>query len=106
MDNLNKYLDKYLKQAENKPPRHWKADITNQIIELVGLNRKYSKLSTEKQFKNTYVFWLSMIARSGKSWGDMMYILKEASRLDSKYNKAGFICNKLKGKAIKTLKLI
>lgn len=99
---LKEYLELHKKTV--KPPRHWKADIVNQIIELIGLNPAYAKYDKATQYKKTYVQWLSMIKRSRKGWGDMMSVLKNASGLPDKYNKAGYIINQLK--PVKTQKLL
>ena len=82
MQQIGLFIKK--KEISKKAPSHWLADIVNQIIELVGENKKYS-----------YGFWLAKIKRSGKSWGDCMQIIKKAKGLDSKYNKGGFINNSL-----------
>lgn len=90
MKSLSEYLQQYENTPTVRPPRHWKADIVNQMIEM-GFEKK------------DYVRWLTMIKRSRKSWGDMMVILKEANGLPSQYSKIGFIINKLK--VVKTQKL-
>lgn len=90
-----KSLADYLKENENsfrvKPPPHWKSDIVDQFIEL-GFDRQQ------------YGRWVAMIKRSKFSWGDCMSLLKDTNNLPSKYNKIGFIINKLK--PVKTQKLL
>lgn len=98
MLSIGEYLSKNQSIPDSKAPSHWKADIVNQIIDLVGLSPKFSVFDKPTQFKKTYIYWLSLIKKSGKSWGDCMCLLKEANGLDSKYSKGGFITNKLKTK--------
>lgn len=83
MQQIGLFVDVY-KQTNVKAPTHWKADIVNQIIELVGEDKKYN-----------FVFWLARIKRSRKTWGECMDIIKKARGLDKKYNVGGFINNSL-----------
>lgn len=85
MQAIAETVSKYNFEKFEKPPRHWKADIVDQIIAIVGPNKKYN-----------FVYWLTMIKRSRRSWGDCMVILKNASQLPGEYNRGGFITNQLK----------
>lgn len=98
MLSLAEYLKKFEGIPNTKAPSHWKADIVNQIIDMVGLNPKFAALPKPEQYKKTYVYWLVLIKKSGKTWGDMMTMLKDASTMHPKYPKGGFITNKLKKK--------
>ena len=103
MNKIDTYLEKY-KVGNTKAPPHWKADIVNLIIELIGLDPQFTKWSPAEQYRKTFGKWLGMVKRSRKSWGDCMDVLKKAQGLPSKYNKAGYIVNQLK--APKTQKLL
>lgn len=70
-----------LKFQKEKPPPHEKAAIVNEILSIVGKHKVYN-----------YGYWLRQIGDI--SFGRALDIIKEASQLDSKYNKGGYITNK------------
>ena len=74
--------EKYLKKND-KAPRHEKAASANLIIELLGNSKSYP-----------YEYWLRKIGRA--SYSTVVGIIKEASSLDRKYSKGGYITNRLK----------
>jgi len=70
---------------KKKPPHELSASV-DLIVELVGLSKKYN-----------YGYWLRTVKNSKQSYADVFALVKEAKTVDSKYNKGGFITNKLKG---------
>lgn len=72
-----------------KPPPHELAASVNEVISFLGESLGESK-------KYPYKYWLNKVKKSGKSYGDIMVIIKKAQGLDKKYNKGGFISNQLK----------
>lgn len=91
---INRVIEE--RQKYSKLVTHWKQDIVNLIIDFGGTNPKFDRLSMKDRYQKTYVQILSMLKRSGYSWGDMMSLLKTAEGLPEKYSKTGFIINKLK----------
>lgn len=57
-------------------------------------------------------FWLRAISRSGVTYNELCGLLKEANAMDSKYNRAGWLYNKMRARfkplqpAPKQMKLI
>lgn len=80
MEGLDKYLTKY--KTKQKIPPHEQAAKVDEIIKIVGLNKIYN-----------YAYWLRKVKNT--SYGDILSICKEAEGLNEKYNKGGFITNKL-----------
>lgn len=52
-------------------------------------------LKATGQDNSQYKFWIGMVHRSKKSMGDILYLCDKAKTLDKKYNKGGFIRNRL-----------
>lgn len=67
---------------KGKGPPHEKAASVDEIIKIVGLNKKYG-----------YTYWLRKVGRA--SYPAVMGILKQVSGADKKYNKGGLITNLL-----------
>lgn len=80
MEVVSNLLGKYLNKQ--KVPPHEQAAKVDLIVEIVGLNKTYN-----------YTYWLRKVKKF--SYGDIVNICKEASNLEGKYNKGGFITNKL-----------
>lgn len=68
-----------------KAPKHEKAAIVNEIIELCGEHPKYN-----------YKYWLRMIGNRG--YGEMQGILKEVRNAPDKFPKGALLTNKLRKK--------
>jgi len=68
-----------------RPPPH-EISATSDLIEKAGL------------FKGRYKrgYWLRLIKKSGISYGGMMCLIKEMYSMDEKYNRGGWLTNKLK----------
>ena len=54
-----------------------------------------SILKASGQDKSQYKFWLGMVSRSKKSMNEILDICETANKLDAKYNRGGFIRNRL-----------
>lgn len=80
MKGLENYLNKY--QTKQKGPAHEQAAKVDEIIKVVGKNDRYP-----------YGFWLRKVKKF--SYGQILAMCKEASNLNSKYSKGGFLTNKL-----------
>lgn len=80
MEGLDKYFIKY--QTKQKIPPHEQAAKVDEIIKIVGLNKIYN-----------YTYWLRKV--KNYSFSQILDICKEASNLGDKYNKGGFITNRL-----------
>lgn len=78
---LGKYKNKF--SSSKKKPPHEKSASVDEIIKLVGLSKTYD-----------YGYWLKKVGTA--SFSTVLGILKEASSLEAKYSKGGFICNRLK----------
>lgn len=76
--NTDKYLVK-----DNKKPKHQTAASVDEIIKIVGESKQYD-----------YGYWLRKV--KNVSYAKVLQICKEASNLDKKYNRGGYITNKLK----------
>lgn len=72
-----------------KVPRHELAAIVDDIQKVLGF---------KEGDKYGYKYWLSVVKRSGKHYGEMVGILKETAGLDKKYNRGGYLTNKLSKK--------
>ena len=87
MDNLEikRFIDTKLSVV--KVPRHEIAASVDEIVALVGVDKTYN-----------YGYWLRKVKQSGMCFPEILGVLKEARDLPDKYNKGGFITNKLSGK--------
>lgn len=74
-------------EKDPKPARHELAAMVNEIKKVVPF---------EDKAKYGYKYWLGKLKRSGIRYGALMVLLKDAEKIDPKYNKGGFITNKLK----------
>ena len=63
---------------------HEIAATVNEIIKVVGEHPKYG-----------YAYWLGKVKRSGKSYNEMIGILKGIAEMDPKYPKGATLTNKL-----------
>lgn len=72
-----------LKKREIKKAPHELSAITNEIERVIGFTPRYNR-----------GYWLKKC--KGKSFGEIMGLLKQAEGMDKKYNKGGFITNALK----------
>jgi hypothetical protein len=52
-------------------------------------------LEASGQDNKHYKFWIGMISRSKKSMNEILYICDKAKTLPEKYNRGGFIRNRL-----------
>ena len=57
----------------------------NEIEKYLGFTEKYGR-----------GYWLKMVKKSGKSFGEVCYLLGKMNCLDQKYNKGGWLTNKFK----------
>lgn len=48
-------------------------------------------LEVSEQDKSQYKFWLAMVSRSKKTMNEILDVCDLAQKIDSKYNKGGFI---------------
>lgn len=104
MKPLSELIQTYKNTQQGKRCSQWKQTIINEIIEKYGLDMRVKAIDDDDRFRKTYGKWLGIISRSKKEWAECMEILKVADSLPDKYNKLGYIVNKLK--PIKTLKLL
>jgi hypothetical protein len=86
MDIPDSMLERY-QSNKDKAPRHEKAASVNEIIRVLGESRTYN-----------YTYWLNKVGSA--TYSQVTDILKEASSLEKKYSKGGFITNKLKVYAV------
>ena len=73
-----------LKLPEQKKKETAHQTIVNAIIEVVGEHPRYN-----------YVYWIGRIHRSKLSTNAILDLVDKAKGLDVKYNKGGFIGNRL-----------
>lgn len=69
-------------EKKGKIPPHVQSAKVDEILKVVKETKKYS-----------YKYWLRKVKNF--SYGDVLSICKDASNLPYKYNKGGFITNKL-----------
>lgn len=74
-------------KPDPKAPKHELAASVNEIIQVVGKHKKYG-----------YGYWLGLVRRSGKSYTEILGLLKELKAMDAKYPKGAVLTNKLIGK--------
>ncbi len=74
------YKIKQVKQK--KPPNHETAAAVEEIIKAVGDHKIYN-----------FGFWLRKVKSAGKSYTDILAILKDLEGLPSKYNKGATLTN-------------
>jgi hypothetical protein len=77
-------ISRYQLHKDKRSVPHELAASVDEIIKEVGLTKQYN-----------YGYWLFMVKRSRLKYNDILGILKEANTLSAKYNKGGFITNKL-----------
>lgn len=87
MKNISELLNIDRKPMVFKPPPHELAASVDEIIKVVGITPKYG-----------YKYWLGKVKRSNKQYTEILGILKDIQRMDSKYNKGGRLTNILSNK--------
>lgn len=71
------------KEKKSKAP-HELASIVDQIGEVTEFTKKYS-----------YEFWLRKVKRSKLNYNEILNLVENAKKMDSKYNKGGWLNNKI-----------
>lgn len=80
---MQKISELNITYSTEKPAPHELAQVTNEIERVIGFTKKYGR-----------GYWLKKCKKT--SFGEIMSLLKKAESLDSKYNKGGWLTNKLK----------
>lgn len=81
-----KDLASVLAKRKVRPAPHETAASANEILECLK----------PEPVQKPYTYWLGVVKRSGKSYGDVMAIVKKAKDLPAKYNRGGYVTNQLK----------
>lgn len=85
MEELGSLLKRRAKRIA-RPAPHEKAAAVDEILLCVK----------DEKVQKSYAYWLGLLKRSGLSYGDVMAIVKKASGLPAKYNRGGYITNRLR----------
>ncbi len=82
MENITKTIKNYKLNKVKKAPNSEIASSVEEILNTVGTHKIYN-----------FGFWLRKIKTSGKSYTEILSILKDLEKLPSKYNKGATLTN-------------
>lgn len=85
MKSLSDHLPLF--EHDPKAPKHPLAASVNEILKFVGENKKY-----------TYGYWLRLVSKSGKTYGEILSLIKSLEKMDKKYPRGAVLTNKLMDK--------
>lgn len=81
MKNISELVNNY--KTKQNPPAHEKAASVVEILKVVPETNEYN-----------FGYWLKKIGQV--KYGTVLAIMKDAKNLDKKYNKGGYVTNRLK----------
>ena len=97
LNHISSSTKEYFRTLHRRPPSHEKAATVDEIIKLAPITDRYG-----------YLYWLSLLKRSGVKYNEMMGILKNVEGADPKYPKGALITKRLCeiAKTKRTIKLL